>query len=119
MAIAIDHKAAAKKAATSGRFQPGNKIGPRFQKGHPLYPPKPVTRHHRQKSLQAIAKQLFRAIEEESGGELTVQQRIHAENAAKLGALAQDMFDSGKQVNLETLNKLIKSQQHELELMNE
>jgi hypothetical protein len=61
----------------------------------------------------------LRAIEEESGGELTVQQRIHAENAARYAALVQVMFDSGKQVNLETLNKLIKSQQHELELMNE
>jgi hypothetical protein len=101
------------------QFQPGNKIGTRFQKGHPFYPPKPPTRKQHQKSIQAIARQLFREIEEEAGGELTVQQRIHAQNAAQLGALQQDMFNSGKQVNLVTLNKLIKSQQHELELMNE
>ena len=116
MTIATDRKAAAR---APHQFQPGNKIGPRFQKGHPFYPPKPVTRQARHKSLQTIARQLLRAIEEESGGELTVQQRIHAANAARLSALAQQMFDSGKQVNHETLNKLIKSQQHELELMNE
>src|SRR5258708_3731852 len=85
------------------QFQPGNKIGPRFQKGHPFYPPKPVKRQARQKSLQAIAKKLLRAIEEENG-ELTVQQRIHAENAARFGALAKWMFESGEQVNLERYN---------------
>lgn len=118
MTTANDRQPAARDAAT-GRLLPGNKIGPRFQKGHPHYPPKPVKPNHRRKNLQTIAKALLRAIEEESGGELTVQQRIHAENAARLGALAQDMFNSGKQVNLVTLNKLIKSQQHELELMND
>lgn len=123
MTAATDRKEGAIAAATKERrhhrFLPGNKIGPRFQKGHPFYPPKPVKPNHRRKNLQTIAKQLFREIEDEAGGELTVQQRIHAQNAARLGALAQDMFNSGKAVNLETLNKLIKSQQHELELMNE
>jgi hypothetical protein len=112
--------APARNTKVRGRpFQKGHKIGPRFQKGHPFYPPKPVKRQHRAKSLQTIARQLFRAIERERDGELTADQRIHAENAARLGALAQDMFDSGKQVNLETLNKLIKSQQREMELLNE
>jgi hypothetical protein len=122
MTTAIDRKSAAKDGATERplhHFQPGNKIGPRFQKGHPFYPPKPPTRKQHQKSLQAIAKAKLRAIEEENGGKLTVQQRIHAENAARLAALAQQMFDSDKQVNLEMHDRLLKRQQRELELMNE
>jgi hypothetical protein len=99
-------------------FQKGHKIGPRFQKGHPFYPPKPVKRQHRAKAIQTIAKKLFREIEEECGGELTIQQRMHAANAARLGALAQYMFDSGNAVNLETHDRLLKRQERELELMN-
>jgi hypothetical protein len=118
MTTAIDSKPAARDAAT-GRLLPGNKVGPRFQKGHPHYPPKPPKKKQHQKSLQAIAKSLLRAIEEESGGELTVQQRIHAANAARLGALAQQMFNSDKQINQEMYDRLIKRQAHELELMNE
>lgn len=117
MTTAIDRKAAARDAVT-GRLLPGNKIGSRFQKGHPFFPPKPPTRKQHQKSLQAIAKALLRAFEQESGGELTVQQRIHAANAARLGALAQQMFDSDKQINQELYDRLIKRQAHELELMN-
>jgi hypothetical protein len=98
-------------------FQPGHKIGPRFQKGHPFYPPKP--KHGRAKrDLRIIARRIFRAIEEERDGEMTVEQRIHAENAARLGALAKDLFERGELIDPTVLSTLINSQQREMELMN-
>jgi hypothetical protein len=108
----------ARNTKVRGRpFQKGHKIGPRFQKGHKFFPPKPVKRQHRAKAIQTIAKRLFREIEEESG-ELTVQQRMHARNAARIEAQLQVMFDSGNAVNMETHDRLLKRQERELDLMN-
>jgi len=102
-------------------FQPGHKIGPRFQKGHPFYPPKP--KHGRAKrDLRIIARRIFRALELERDGEMTVEQRIHAENAARLGALLKDLFDRsgrGELIDPTTMSALVNSQQREMELLNQ
>ena len=53
---------------------------------------------------------------------MTVEQRIHAENAARLGALLKDLFDRsgrGELIDPTTMSALVNSQQREMELLNQ
>jgi hypothetical protein len=102
-----------------------------WKKGHPYFPPRqPYDRSRlpprsNKKKLHNIERRLFRAIERERDGELNADQLIHARNAARLGALAEDLFERAKR-NAEidpvyystTYATLVNSQQREMELLN-
>jgi hypothetical protein len=73
-----------------------------FKVGHKYHAPKqPYDRSRlpprsNKKKLHNIERRLFRAIERERDGELSADQVIHARNAARLGALAEDLFERAK-----------------------
>jgi hypothetical protein len=103
-----------------------------FKVGHKYYPPKvPYDRSRlpprsNKKKLHNIERRLFRAIERERDGELSADQLIHARNAARLGALAEDLFERAKRnaqidplIYSTTYATLVNSQQREMELLNE
>src|SRR5258708_22571373 len=69
--------------------------------GHKYYPPKDPTARRlgnrsNEKTLHSIEQRIFRAINRERDGELSADQLIHARNAARLGALAEDLFERAK-----------------------
>jgi hypothetical protein len=73
-----------------------------FKVGHKYYPPKvPYDRSRlsprsSNKTLHTREQKLFRAIQRERDGELSADQLIHARNAARLGALAEDLYERAK-----------------------
>jgi hypothetical protein len=103
-----------------------------WKKGHPYYPPRvPYDRSRlpprsNKKKLSNMERRIFRAIERERDGELSADQLIHARNAARLGALAEDLFERAKRnaqidplTYSTTYATLVNSQQREMELLNE
>jgi hypothetical protein len=103
-----------------------------FKVGHKYHPPKVPYVHGRlpprsnRKKLQNIERRIFRAIERERDGELSADQLIHARNAARLGALAEDLFERAKRNELidplaydATYAALIHRQQIAMELLNQ
>jgi hypothetical protein len=103
-----------------------------FKVGHKYFAPKvPYDRSRlpprsNKKKLHNIERRLFRAIERERDGEMSADQLIHARNAARLGALAEDLFERAKRnaqidplTSAQTYATLVNSQQREMELLNE
>jgi hypothetical protein len=103
-----------------------------FKVGHKYHAPKvPYDRSRlpprsNKKKLHNIERRIFRAIERERDGELSADQLIHARNAARLGALAEDLFERAKrnaQIDPLTYSMtyaaLVHRQQREMELLNE
>ena len=107
-----------------------------FKKGHPYYPPKVPYKAGRlpprsnKWKLASIEKRIFRTIELERDGEMTADQIIHAKNAARLGALAEDLFNranrhSGSSAAIDpiaysnTYATLVNAQSREIEALND
>ena len=103
-----------------------------FKVGHKYHAPRaPYDRSRlpprsNKKKLHNIERRIFRAIERERDGELSADQLIHARNAARLGALAEDLFERAKRnAQIDPLTygatyaTLINSQMREMEALNE
>jgi hypothetical protein len=103
-----------------------------FKVGHKYHPPKVpyagcrLPPRSNKKKLANIERRIFLAIERERDGELTADQLIHARNAARLGALAEDLFERAKhnaQIDPLTYSTtyatLVNSQAREMEALNE
>ncbi|SRR5258708_1631830 len=74
-----------------------------FKAGHPYYPPRVpgahggrLPRRFDNTKLHNAELRIFREIERERDGELSADQLIHARNAARFGALAEDLFYRAK-----------------------
>ncbi|MGC1662514.1 hypothetical protein [Bradyrhizobium sp.] len=103
-----------------------------FKVGHKYHAPKvPYDRSRlpprsNKKKLHNIERRIFRALERDRDGELSADQLIHARNAARLGALAEDLFERAKRNEQidplaydATYAALIHRQQIAMELLNE
>jgi hypothetical protein len=103
-----------------------------FKVGHKYHAPKvPYDRSRlpprsNKKKLHNIERRIFRALERERDGELSADQLIHARNAARLGALAEDLFERAKRnaqidplTYSTTYATLVNSQQREMELLDQ
>jgi hypothetical protein len=105
-----------------------------FKVGHKFHPPKDPTARRlgnrsNEKTLHTIEQRIFRAINRERDGALSADQLIHARNAARLGALAEDLFERAKRGRGEApvdpltystaYATLVNAQQREMELLNQ
>jgi hypothetical protein len=99
-----------------------NRGGHRYQKGHPHYPRWRPGSASQAPVFKRRAAKILRAIVDERGGELSVTQTIHAQNAADLGAAIMEMKDrrkAGKFVDAITITNLINAQRRALEALDE
>lgn len=96
--------------------------GHRYLPGHPHYPRWRVGSASQATVFKRRACKILAAIIDERGGELSVTQQIHAQNAADLGAAIMEMKDqkkAGKPFDPRTLSKLVDAQRRALEELDQ
>ena len=91
------------------------KIGHRFEKGHPHYPPW-SRRLNNMSEYERLKKKFIRELKNEYGPELTFKQRAHIDSAA--GIMARLQLE-GKDIDHANYRELNTELRHGLEALNE
>ncbi|SHK94213.1 hypothetical protein [Bradyrhizobium lablabi] len=98
------------------------KIGHRYKAGHKFFPRWRVGAASQATVFKRRACKILAAIVDERGGELSVTQLIHAQNAADLGAAILEMKDrrkAGEFVDPISITNLVNAQRRSLSALDE
>jgi hypothetical protein len=109
------------ETATETATRPKN-VGWRFQKGHPHFPRWRKGAASQAPIFKRRSAKILAAIIEERGGELSVTQSIHAQNAADLGAAIAELKDrrkDGEFIDPVAISNLVNAQRRSLDALDE